>query len=245
MDTTAFFQALLNKRGLNPTSLARALKDADPSRALSQPTISRVLKGDMPMSKPASMAPIAELLGVKLAAFFDPDEAQAEADRLGLQQLQPFTDTTVRKYSDPMARVVEIQQFKTGGSMGRGLVLKDQPGVITQWRVTQEWIDKNVKTITASKNLCVVTGFGDSMRPLFNPGDPLLVDIGVTVVDSDSVYFFRVGDEGFVKRLQRIPGQGLRVLSANRDNYEPWTVTPDMDFQVLGRVLKVWRSEDF
>ena len=99
--------------------------------------------------------------------------------------------------------------------------------------------------VRSAKDLCIVTGFGDSMRPLFNPGDPLLVDISVNTVEFDTIYFFRVGNEGFIKRLQRIPGEGLRVLSANRDNYEPWTIKPDMDFQVLGRVLKVWRSDDF
>lgn len=139
----------------------------------------------------------------------------------------------------------EIPQFDTGGAMGGGLVLQDQPGVIQSWKVSPEWLRKNVKGYNSAKSLCIVTGFGDSMRPLFNPGDPLLVDISVNTVDFDSIYFFRVGNEGFIKRLQRIPGEGLRVLSANRDNYEPWTVKPDMDFEVFGRVLKVWRSEDF
>lgn len=139
----------------------------------------------------------------------------------------------------------EIPQFDTGGAMGGGLVLKDQPGVIQSWKVSPEWLRKNVKGYNSAKSLCIVTGFGDSMRPMFNPGDPLLVDISVNTVDFDSIYFFRVGNEGFIKRLQRIPGEGLRVLSANRDSYEPWTIKSDMDFEVFGRILKVWRSEDF
>lgn len=81
------------------------------------------------------------------------------------------------------------------------------------------------------------------MRGLFNPGDPLLVDIGVTSVDFEGVYFFRVAEEGFVKRLQRIPGQGLLVISENT-KYRDWTVTKDMDFQVFGRVVKVWCGEE-
>lgn len=137
----------------------------------------------------------------------------------------------------------EIKRFDTGGAMGHGVVLKDQPGVIESWQVSQEWIQKNVKSFTSAKNLCVVTGFGDSMRGLFNPGDPLLVDIGVTSVDFEGVYFFRVAEEGFVKRLQRIPGQGLLVISENT-KYRDWTVTKDMDFQVFGRVVKVWCGEE-
>lgn len=145
----------------------------------------------------------------------------------------------------PREPAYEIPQFDTGGAMGGGLVLQDQPGVIQSWKVSPEWLRRNVKGYNSAKNLCIVTGFGDSMRPLFNPGDPLLVDTSINTVDFDSIYFFRVENEGFIKRLQRIPGEGLRVLSANRDNYEPWTIKPDMDFQVFGRVLKVWRSEDF
>lgn len=130
------------------------------------------------------------------------------------------------------------------GAMGKGIMLRDQPGQITQMVVTNEWITKNVPSHTASQNLCIVTGFGDSMHGMFNSGDPLLVDSGIKSVEYDGVYFFRVGDEGFIKRLQRIPGDGIRVISKNPD-YESWTITKDMDFEVFGRVLKVWQSEKF
>lgn len=139
----------------------------------------------------------------------------------------------------------QIPQYDTHAAMGTGLILPDQPGVIQSWQVSKDWISKNVKGYQSVNGLCIVTGFGDSMRPLFNPGDPLLVDTSVTSVDFDGIYFFRVDNEGFIKRLQRIPGEGLRVLSENRERYEPWTIKEGMNFQVLGRVLKVWCSEDF
>lgn len=139
----------------------------------------------------------------------------------------------------------EIPQFDTGGKMGEsGLVLRDQPGMIRGWTVTPEWVQKNVHNFSSVKNLAIVTGFGDSMRPLYNPGDPLLVDRGVTTVEYDAIYFFRVGTEGFVKRLQRVPGNGLLVISENR-SYRDWSITEDMDFEVFARVIKVWRGEDF
>ena len=96
-------------------------------------------------------------------------------------------------------------------------------------------------------NLCVVTGFGDSMRPMYNPGDPLLVDLGVAKADIDGIYFFRVGNEGFIKRLQRIPSaQGLLIRAKSENTkYDAWDITEDMDLQIFGRVLKVWRSDDF
>lgn len=142
--------------------------------------------------------------------------------------------------------LVEIPQFDQGARMGNGgLVLQDQPGMIRRWEVSRDWLNQNVKGVTPGSQLCIVTGFGDSMKPMFNPGDPLLVDLSVRTVEYDAVYFFRVSDEGFIKRIQRIPGQGLKAISANRDHYEPWTITEDMDFEVLGRVLKVWKGDDF
>lgn len=137
-----------------------------------------------------------------------------------------------------------IPQFATGGSMGTGLVLRDQPGVIRGWSVNKEWVAKNVKQHSSDDNLCIVTGFGDSMKGMFNPGDPLLVDAGVRSVEFDAVYFFRVEDEGFIKRLQRIPGEGIRVLSENK-KYESWTIKQGMNFEVFGRVLKAWQGEEF
>lgn len=139
---------------------------------------------------------------------------------------------------------IEIRQFDTGGSMGNGVLLRDQPGVIQSWRVSPEWLQKNVRHHTGSENLCIVTGFGDSMRGMFEPGDPLLVDSGVRSVEFDAIYFFRVEGEGFIKRLQRIPGEGIRAISENKA-YESWTIKPHMDFEVFGRVLKAWKSEDY
>ncbi|PUA17297.1 S24 family peptidase [Glaciimonas sp. PCH181] len=142
---------------------------------------------------------------------------------------------------------IEIPQFATGGAMGHGLALTEQPGVIKSWRVDHEWLRLNVKRHTGAKNLCIVTGFGPSMRPLFNPGDPLLVDRGVTSFDDeDAVYFFRVGDHGFIKTVQRIPraegGIIYRAKSKNPD-FDSFDITAGMDFEVFGKVLTVWKSE--
>lgn len=145
----------------------------------------------------------------------------------------------------PKADGVEIKQYcEVGGAMGHAVMLRDQPGEIQSWRVTTEWAKKNIPSHTGMENLVIVTGFGHSMRGMFNPGDPLLVDRGVRGVEFDAVYFFRVGNEGFIKTLQRVPGMGLRAISKNPE-FETWTITPEMDFQVLGRVLKVWQSEVF
>lgn len=162
-----------------------------------------------------------------------------------LQRVAQGLDTQVSfRRSDFDTEMMHIPQYATGGAMGHGLILRDQPGIIKGWTVNQEWLQKNARNYTAAKNLAIVTGFGDSMRPIYQPGDPLLVDTGVVSVDFDGIYFFRVGDEGFVKRLQRIPGEGIVAISENKA-YRDWTIKPDMDFEVFGRVIKAWCGQDY
>ena len=151
---------------------------------------------------------------------------------------------------DPDADVI-INQFDVTAGMGNGRVLlSDQPGIIKRWQVERRWLDSNIPSYTSIGNLAIVTGFGPSMRPMFNPGDPLLVDTGVKTITHEGVFFFRVGDEGYIKILQRVPefegaGHVLRVISKNPD-YPPFEINPKSPhFEVLGKVLTIWRSEHF
>lgn len=170
-----------------------------------------------------------------------PDDPDDMLDNMRLSIIDQL-ESEQRQFEEQTTRIPE---YGTGGRMGpTGVLLRDQPGEIRGWDVTREWLRKNVPNCTSPANLAIVTGFGDSMRPLYNPGDPLLVDIGVTKVAFDAIYFFRVGEEGFIKRLQRIPGNGLLAISEN-SSYRDWTITPEMDFEVFGRVIKVWKGDDF
>lgn len=187
---------------------------------------------------------------VQLAQAFGIDvEDLLTKDLTGATHIDAMTGEVIPKTGELTQSATKsstrINQYDTGGTMGNhGLILKDQPGVIRGWDVSDEWIAKNVPSCTSVNNLAIVTGFGDSMRPLYNPGDPLLVDRGVKRVDFDGVYFFRIGDEGFIKRLQRVPGTGILAISENKA-YRDWTITADMDFEVLARVLKAWSGENY
>lgn len=169
----------------------------------------------------------------------------------------PITVVTARSVDEPNGLasnidrshdLVRIPQFNRGGAMGMGVVLDaEPPGIIKSWQVDREWVRLNVRNHTGAHNLCIVTGFGPSMRPKYNPGDPLLMDRGVTVVDQEGIFFFRVGAHGFIKQLQRIPtenGMIIRAKSFSKD-YEPFDITAKMmhDFEVYGKILTVWKSE--
>jgi len=136
-----------------------------------------------------------------------------------------------------------IPQYDISGSMGNGRII-GQTGVVRALSVNTDWIRENLGGRKNIEGICVVTGYGDSMEPLFRSGDPLIVDTHIKEFVGDFPYFFRVGNEAYIKRLQRVPGEGFRAISENK-KYETWTVRPDMDFEILGRVIKVWFSTDF
>jgi len=223
----------LEVTGKSPAQLARAIEKTESA-------VSQWLSGETKTMRSDSL--------MATCAFLTCD-AQWLASGMGKSGLESFDGNNVvplgqiRNQKNKYFELV-IPHFDTGGSMGGGLLLRDQPGLIRAFSVNLEWVQKNIRSHSGAGNLCIVTGFGDSMKGMFNSGDPVVVDTGVKTVDYDAVYFFRVAEEGFIKRLQRIPGEGLRVLSENKQ-YDAWTIKPDMDFEVFGRVLKAWQGEDF
>ncbi|NML24310.1 LexA family transcriptional regulator [Zoogloea dura] len=235
----------LDEAGVSPADLARACQ-------VKPPSVSNWLSGETKSLKASTAIRASDFLGVNQLWLTEGRGPKRPADEtLGKDSLTT-TPTSIGAmklatvHSPSMGNnVVVIRHYDTGGAMGDGgVILRDQPGLIESWTVTPEWIQKNIKNCSAAANLCVVTGFGDSMRPLYEPGDPLIVDTGVKQVDFDGIYFFRVGNEGFIKRLQRIPGEGLVAISENKA-YREWTIRDGMDFEVFGRIVKAWRSEDY
>lgn len=185
---------------------------------------------------------VAKLLGITVAQLVTGDDSV-----LDVQPAHPISEPRAlsrSKSSDSDS--LSIPQYDAGGAMGDGLILEDkQPGLIKSWVVDHEWLRLNVRHHTGLANLCIVTGFGPSMQPKYNSGDPLLLDKGVTSVETEGIYFFRVGKHGFIKQLQRIPTEDGMIIRAKSLNstYDPFDISAKMDFQVFGKVLTVWKSE--
>lgn len=142
--------------------------------------------------------------------------------------------------------IISIRQHDdVHGAMGHGTILDgDENGTITSWRVTKQWATQNLPSNTGLVNLRIVTGKGDSMKGMYNDGDPLIIDTGVTTVDFDAVYFFRIGERGFIKRLQRMADDTILAISEN-SKYRDMVITKDDDLHLFGRVLKAWSGEIF
>ncbi|MDH3001497.1 transcriptional regulator [Chelonobacter oris] len=83
---------------------------------------------------------------------------------------------------------------------------------------------------------------GDSMRPTFETGDLLFVDISVNIFEGDGVYIFTYKEHLYVKRLQNI-GDRLLVISDNK-LYENWEITEENQEQLfIHAKVKVHQSQ--
>lgn len=139
--------------------------------------------------------------------------------------------------------LVEIPRFDVAGSMGSGLSLPtDYVDVIERMALSRRYLSRTL-TFSSLSNLAIITGYGDSMEGTFSDGDLLLVDRGVTDIKIDAVYVLAVGDELYIKRVQRRPDGTLLMLSDN-PKYAPYEIrSGEVDrFQVLGRVLLAWNA---
>ena len=94
------------------------------------------------------------------------------------------------------------------------------------------------------KELVVVFAKGDSMEPTISDNNTIMVDTSDAVPQDGRMYVIRVDGHLLVKRTQIVPGQGVQLLSDNKD-YPPMLVKMiegDESIQFIGRV--VWIGKD-
>lgn len=132
----------------------------------------------------------------------------------------PKTDTSP---SIPAARVaatetssdyVRVQQLDGEAGMGDGRVNDDYPEVVRAMDFEPGYIRSVVGFVPPPGRLILVTGRGDSMIPVIQPGEALIVDTGVTTFDGDGIYLINTGNGQQVKALQD-RGDAVYVVSAN------------------------------
>ncbi|MFK4751483.1 LexA family transcriptional regulator [Oceanobacter antarcticus] len=95
------------------------------------------------------------------------------------------------------------------------------------------------------KDLAVVFAKGDSMEPTISDNDTIMIDTSDTRPQDGRMYVIRVEDSLVVKRVSLVPGQGVLLISDNKD-YPPNLVKfngSNPDLEVIGRV--VWVGKDY
>jgi phage repressor protein C with HTH and peptisase S24 domain len=121
-------------------------------------------------------------------------------------------------------------------SLGQGIEIVDetQTGVYSVSR-------KLMKDVGANPNdTDFVPCEGDSMFPTIEGGSLLMVDRSKKEVFDGKIYCVRLNGNLIAKRLQFIPPNSVKVISDNKDKYDPFYVdlskTLDYDFEIIGEV---------
>lgn len=134
---------------------------------------------------------------------------------------------------------VTIQHVHINPSCGRGTSLYYDADVTPVKLGTQ--MIKDILNVSKPENLKIFRACGDSMSPIIEDGDILLVDIGRNDFNNGGVFLLTINNEWFIKRLRlKITGE-LEIISENSKKYgEPEILRPSDDVEVVikGRVIK-------
>ena len=121
-------------------------------------------------------------------------------------------------------------------SLGQGIEIFDesQTGVYSVSR-------KLMKDVGANPlNTDFVPCEGDSMYPTIEGGALLMVDRSKKEVFDGKIYCIRLNGNLIAKRLQFIPPNSVKVISDNKEKYDPFYVdlskVLDYDFEIIGEV---------
>lgn len=193
--------------------------------------ISQILSGHRPFGERAAQN-MEDKIGLPRGALSNPSTATIDGSTAG-SFIVPAR-----------AGEIDIPQYDVRAAMGHGQVLpSDYIETIRHVTVGLDFLQQQGCVVSSSKNLCIITGFGESMHKTFSSGDPLIIDRGVTSVEIDGVYLISLDNHLMVKRIQII-SDGVKIIS-DHESYIPHDVTgKDLERLIVhARVLLAWHSQ--
>lgn len=171
-------------------------------------TISELERGGMQTSTKLRL--IADALGVSLR-WLETGKGSKEAGSPAAHVSRVLADETDDTY-------VRVQHLDGEAGMGEGRINDDYPEVIRAMDFEPGYIRSIVGFVPPPGRLVIVTGRGDSMIPVIQPGEALIVDTGIDAFDGDGIYLINTGNGQQIKALQD-RGDGVYVVSANASLY--------------------------
>ncbi|UAB77700.1 S24 family peptidase [Erythrobacter sp. SCSIO 43205] len=128
---------------------------------------------------------------------------------------------------------IDVPRLNIGASAGPG-ALPDAEEPYDTFQFSRRWLAE--QGLEGAK-LQAITVEGDSMEPLLNDGDEILIDTAERPF-RDGVHVVRLGDTLMVKRVAQAGAGRFSLLSQNLA-YPPVDVAAD-EMEVIGRV--VWKG---
>ena len=168
---------------------------------------------------------------------------KARSENAGAFSVSRNSDGITDTMGNPvdLSEFVFVPRYNVAAAAGYGApVFGEEPLFCLAFR--KYWIDNYVTK--QPEKLSVITVKGDSMEGVLNHGDSILINHAETD-PRDGLYVLRIGNDLFVKRVQRIPGK-LLVTSEN-PRYAPFEIdlsNAQDDIAIIGRVEWYGRSID-
>lgn len=152
---------------------------------------------------------------------------------------EPSAEYAVKRRADD--RYAAIPLYDVHVAAGGGVIV-NQEQVVDALHFRRDWIRAELHV--SPEDLCLVYVQGDSMQPTLDPGDMILINHHDQRAERDGIYVLRLEGALLVKRLQRLPGGVLQVVSDN-PAYQPYQLKLNelegFDVAIVGRVVWVGR----
>ncbi|WP_424195496.1 S24 family peptidase [Ampullimonas aquatilis] len=192
-----------------------------------QPTISRILNGTTKDPEGTTVTALADHFKV------------SDSQMRGIEPLDDETSNliTTNKY-------VNFGLLDVHASAGNGRKTHEFPDVVKRISVLEDWANSTLGGDLS--RIRVISAHGTSMQGTIENGDVLFVDSTIQHYDGDGIYIIARDGDLQVKRLQKMHGNILALLSDNKA-YEPERLTEDQanEIRICGRVLAAWSIKKF
>ncbi|KAG0163174.1 hypothetical protein DFQ28_007810 [Apophysomyces sp. BC1034] len=158
--------------------------------------------------------------------------------RDGVEKAQNNSSSAARASGNAYGEFVYIPRYDAQELTGEEHWTGDESRAKFMMAFRRYWVENYLHA--RPEDLSVLRVHGDSMVPALQEGDNILVNHARTS-PQDGIYVIRVDGQVLVKRLQRLHGPCIRVISANAD-YPPYEVPIEdahdqRGFAVIGRVV--------
>lgn len=132
-------------------------------------------------------------------------------------------------------KLIHIPVLSLEAACGTGIFSNDSY-ITTMFSATREWLALNLRQ--NPDKLCLIHAIGDSMTDTIKPNDLVFVDPEATKQPSDGIWVYSSEEQIFLKRLQFMPKQKVKIISDN-PSYETYTINITDSFHLLARHIAV------
>lgn len=206
MDPKDLLNELMTRKGVNPNSLAEALK----LKTL-QSQLFRFLSGETKEPRRATLKPVADFFGVNIEAFYNPSLADEVMDRINSGA--PIGSKT-EAHTGSQVHTVAPSKFKFVWVVGRGSGGNLPERIWTDGDYPVNASCEYAEVASPDPHAFITEVTGDSMIPRYNPSEYALVEPGTEPEIEDDVLVRLSTGHTMIKRLLSKRG-GYRLGSYN------------------------------